>query len=121
MRRAALPPASSPTLPRHSDRSVAEWRNPAPVIPIPLDFARGRLRVAEWRSRNLVESRTTTDMLKVKDRLKNNITPSCMGLFNVAVEEIGEKDVIKIIFASGTEKSYYIKKLGMSEICTTSM
>ncbi|MCL2435926.1 MAG: putative DNA binding domain-containing protein, partial [Lentimicrobiaceae bacterium] len=55
------------------------------------------------------------DMLKIKDRLKNNIMPSCMGLFDVAVETIEEKDVIKITFASGTEKPYYIKKLGMSE------
>jgi predicted HTH transcriptional regulator len=55
------------------------------------------------------------DMLKIKDRLKNNIAPSCMGLFDVAVEKIESKDVIKITFASGTEKPYYIKKLGMSE------
>jgi len=38
-----------------------------------------------------------------------------MGLFDVAVEKMDSKDVIKIIFASGTEKPYYIKKLGMSE------
>jgi len=43
-------------------------------------------------------------MLKIKDRLKNNIAPSCMGLFDVAVEKIESKDVIKITFASGTEK-----------------
>jgi predicted HTH transcriptional regulator len=55
------------------------------------------------------------DMLKIKDRLKHNILPSCMGLFDVMVEKIESKDVIKIIFASGTEKPYYIKKLGMSE------
>jgi hypothetical protein len=55
------------------------------------------------------------DMLKIKDRLKNNIMPSCMGLFDVVAEKIESKDVIKIIFASGTEKPYYIKKLGMSE------
>lgn len=55
------------------------------------------------------------DMLRIKDRLKNNIMPSCMGLFDVAVANIDSKDVIKITFASGTEKPYYIKKLGMSE------
>ena len=55
------------------------------------------------------------DMLKIKNRLKNNIMPSCMGLFDVAVENIDSKDVIKITFASGSEKPYYIKKLGMSE------
>ena len=60
-------------------------------------------------------SDTDGDMLKIKDRLKNNIMPSCMGLFDVATENIDSKDIIKITFASGTEKPYYIKKLGMSE------
>ena len=55
------------------------------------------------------------DMLKIKDRLKNNIMPSCMGLFDVSVENIESKEVIKITFASGSEKPYYLKKLGMSE------
>jgi len=55
------------------------------------------------------------DMLKIKDRLKNNIMPSCMGLFDVAVENIESKDVIKITFASGPEKPYYLKKHGLSE------
>ncbi len=55
------------------------------------------------------------DMLKIKDRLKNNILPSCMGLFDVAAEKFEGVDIIKITFASGTEKPYYIKKHGMSE------
>ncbi|MEA4852425.1 MAG: ATP-binding protein, partial [Paludibacter sp.] len=55
------------------------------------------------------------DMLKIKDRLKNNIMPSCMGLFDVEVENIESKDVIKITFASGPEKPYYLKKHGLSE------
>lgn len=55
------------------------------------------------------------DALKIKDRLKNNIKPSCMGLFDVAIEEIESKGVIKITLASGIEKPYYIKKFGMSE------
>jgi hypothetical protein len=44
------------------------------------------------------------DMLKIKDRLKNNIMPPCMGLFDVSVENIESKDVIKITFVSDTEK-----------------
>ena len=55
------------------------------------------------------------DMLKIKDRLKNNIMPSCLGLFDVGVEMMEGREVIKVIFASGTEKPYYIKRLGMSE------
>jgi len=53
--------------------------------------------------------------LKIKDRLKNNIAPSSLGLFDVIVEEIDDKNVIKIIVATGSEKPYYIKKRGMSE------
>jgi len=55
------------------------------------------------------------DMLKIKDRLRNNIVPSCMGLFDVSVDVIDDKEVIKISFASGSEKPYSIKRLGMSE------
>lgn len=55
------------------------------------------------------------DMLKIKDRLKTNIAPSCMGLFDVISETKNGKDIIKIIIASGSEKPYYIKKQGMSE------
>ena len=53
--------------------------------------------------------------LKVKDRLKNNIQPSCLGLFDVIHETRDSKDVIKIIVASGTEKPYHFRKFGMSE------
>lgn len=55
------------------------------------------------------------DMLKIKDRLKTNIAPSCMGLFDVVNETKSGKELIKIIIASGTEKPYYIKRQGMSE------
>lgn len=60
-------------------------------------------------------SDSDSDMLKIKDRLKNNILPSCMGLFDVVHEEHEGKEVIKIIVASGPEKPYYLKKYGMSE------
>jgi ATP-dependent DNA helicase RecG len=53
--------------------------------------------------------------LKIKDRLKYNIAPSILGLFDVVIEEIDSKKVIKIIVASGSEKPYYVKKKGMSE------
>ncbi len=53
-------------------------------------------------------------MLKIKDRLKNNILPSVMGLFDIIEELRDEKGIIKINLASGPEKPYYIKKKGMS-------
>ena len=56
-----------------------------------------------------------SDMLKIKDRIKNNIAPSAMGLFDVVAEERDGKDIIKIIVAGGSEKPYFKKKYGMTE------
>ena len=53
--------------------------------------------------------------LKIKDRLKNNIRPSAMGLFDIVSEEREGTAVLKIIVASGSEKPYHLKKYGMSE------
>ena len=53
--------------------------------------------------------------LELKDRLKNNIVPSCMGLFDILVEKREEKDIIKVIVLMGYERPYYIKKYGLSE------
>lgn len=55
------------------------------------------------------------DMLKLKDRIKNNIAPSAMGLFDVVLEQHKGKDIIKVIVASGNEKPYFKKKYGMTE------
>ena len=52
--------------------------------------------------------------LKIKDKLKHNINPSCLGLFEVIVEERDSKNIIKVVIASGNETPYYIKKYGMS-------
>lgn len=53
--------------------------------------------------------------LQIKDRIKNNIAPSCLGLFDIATENHGHHTILKIIVASGQERPYYIKKYGMSE------
>ena len=47
------------------------------------------------------------DMLKIKDRIKHNVLPSAMGLFDVVSEEKEGKALIKIIVASGSEKPYF--------------
>lgn len=52
--------------------------------------------------------------LKIADRIKNNILPSTLGLFDIVTEEIENIPVIKIIISSGLEKPYYIKSKGMS-------
>ncbi|MGB5989501.1 MAG: RNA-binding domain-containing protein [Marinifilaceae bacterium] len=65
---------------------------------------------------NVVGLKDADDVqLRIKDRLKNNILPSCMGLFDVVKEESEGKSIIKIVVASGSEKPYYVKKNGMSE------
>ena len=48
--------------------------------------------------------------LQIKDRIKNNIQPSTLGLFDVIVEKIKDKEIIKVIISSGTEKPYYLRK-----------
>lgn len=50
--------------------------------------------------------------LQIKDRIKNNIQPSTLGLFDVTVETIDNKEVIKVIISSGTEKPYYLRRKG---------
>ena len=50
--------------------------------------------------------------LQIKDRIKNNIQPSTLGLFDVTMETIDNKEIIKVIISSGTEKPYYLRKKG---------
>lgn len=50
--------------------------------------------------------------LQIKDRIKNNIQPSTLGLFDVIVEKIEEKNVVRVVISSGTEKPYYLRKKG---------
>ena len=52
--------------------------------------------------------------LAISDRIKNNILPTCMGLFDVFSEDHHGRIIIHIIVSSGTEKPYYIKSFGMS-------
>ena len=64
---------------------------------------------------NIVGVDDVDDMqLKIKDRIKNNVSPSTMGLFDIIVEKYNETKVIKLIIAGGYEKPYYISKNGMS-------
>lgn len=52
--------------------------------------------------------------LKIADRIKNNILPSTLGLFDIVTENVENVPVIKVLISSGLEKPYYIKKQGMS-------
>ncbi len=50
----------------------------------------------------------------IKDRIKNNIMPSTLGLYDVIVLEGNSKKYIKIIIARGSDDPYYIKGMGMT-------
>lgn len=52
--------------------------------------------------------------LSISDRIKNNIEPSCLGLFDVYSVDVKGKTIIRVIVSRGTEKPYYLKKYGMS-------
>lgn len=52
--------------------------------------------------------------LQIKDRIKQNISPSTMGLFDVLIERYQDKNIIKIVVARGSEQPYYLRKAGMS-------
>lgn len=47
-------------------------------------------------------------------RLKNNILPSIIGIYNIESTCLNGKNIIKINVSSGIEKPYYIKKYGMT-------
>ena len=49
----------------------------------------------------------------IKNRLRDNIRPSCLGLFDVLTLEEEGKHYIRLDIASGLEKPYYLRKFGM--------
>lgn len=53
-------------------------------------------------------------MLRLKDRIKHNISPSAMGLFDIAEEQKDGRSIIKVTVASGIEKPYFKTKFGMT-------
>jgi len=53
-------------------------------------------------------------ILAISDRIKTNILPSCLGLFDVFPVEHQGKTIIHIVVSRGTEKPYYLKKFGQS-------
>ncbi|MCL1811214.1 MAG: putative DNA binding domain-containing protein [Methanomassiliicoccaceae archaeon] len=53
--------------------------------------------------------------LKIVDRIRNNIRPQTLGLFDVVYTRINEKDVIRVIVSCGQQRPYYIRKMGMTE------
>jgi hypothetical protein len=52
--------------------------------------------------------------LQITDRLKNNILPNTLGLFDLVAEEYDERIVLRLTVSSGMEKPYYLSEYGMS-------
>ena len=50
----------------------------------------------------------------IKDRIKDNIMPSALGLFDVILNEKNGKKYIQIIVAKGNERPYYLRGMGMT-------
>lgn len=50
----------------------------------------------------------------IKDRLKDNIVPSTLGLFDVILDNEDGKDFIQIVVAKGNERPYYLRGMGMT-------
>ncbi|MDR1206486.1 MAG: ATP-binding protein, partial [Peptococcaceae bacterium] len=50
------------------------------------------------------------------DRIRNNIRPQTLGLFDIVQDSMGGKDVIRVIVSCGQQRPYYIRKKGMSEL-----
>mgnify|MGYP002620476151 CR=1 FL=1 len=50
----------------------------------------------------------------IKDRIKDNIMPSTLGLYDVVLLEENGNKYIKVVIARGSERPYYLKGMGMS-------
>ncbi len=51
---------------------------------------------------------------QIADRIRNNIRPATMGLFDIGVEEREGKPVLRIVVSSGPDRPYHLKKYGMT-------
>jgi len=51
---------------------------------------------------------------QITDKIKNNILPHTLGLFDIIIEKADGIEIIKVIVSSGIEKPYYLRKKGMS-------
>lgn len=71
-------------------------------------------RARKLRGNQKEQFRILTVEDKIADRIKNNILPSTLGLFDIVTDAIDGISVTNIIVSSGLEKPYYVKNKGMS-------
>lgn len=80
-----------------------------------LNATGGTIYIGVEDAGNIVGIENSDDcMLRLKDRIRNNIQPSAMGLFDISVEHIEGKNVVKLLVAGGLEKPYYKTKYGLT-------
>lgn len=65
---------------------------------------------------NIIGVNGNIDLLQriIKDRIKDNIMPSTLGLYDVVVMNQNDKKYIKVIIARGNDDPYYLKGMGMT-------
>jgi len=58
---------------------------------------------------------TDATQLKIVDRIRNNIRPQTLGLFDIVKDQIDGVNIVRVIVSCCQQRPYYIRKLGMSE------
>ncbi len=81
-----------------------------------LNTSGGNLYIGVNDKGQIIELQDDIDklQLKIKDRIKNNILPNTLGLFDINILEIDNKKVIHVIVAGGSQKPYYLRSKGMT-------
>ena len=58
---------------------------------------------------------TDAEQLRIVDRIRNNIRPQTLGLFDVVLTKLEGKDIIRVIVSCGQQRPYYIRRKGMTD------
>ena len=97
---------------RENQEVATEFDSPRSHLKSPRNGTFFRARKLRGNQKEQFRILTVED--KIADRIKNNILPSTLGLFDIVTDAIDGISVTKIIISSGLEKPYYVKNKGMS-------
>lgn len=101
---------------RGQDASLSRWNqgfdSPRSHLKSPRNGTFFRARKLRGNQKEQFRILTVED--KIADRIKNNILPSTLELFDIVTDAIDGISVTNIIVSSGLEKPYYVKNKGMS-------
>ena len=51
---------------------------------------------------------------EIAQRLDSNIQPSCFGLFDIHVEKLGDKNVVRVVVSAGAERPYHLTEYDLT-------